>query len=113
MQYLRTIAWLCLVWAPKKVTYVHQQCTVCMQGFQADVLVGEPPHLCIQVLASKLDKAIIGFSPLGPRDPFSTSIYSKSSHRAFLPNPPAYVPQTHAGIATQHMVSSLVAFLMI
>ena len=76
-----------------------------MQAFDADVLVGEPPHLCIQVLASKLDKVFIGFWPMGPQDRLITSIYPKSGQGAFLPNPLAYVPQADAGIVTQRMVS--------
>ena len=80
---------------------------MCTQAFNADVLVGEPPHLCIQVLASKLDKAFVGFTPMGPRDPLSSSIYPKSGRKAFLPNPLAYVPQADAEIITQHMVSRL------
>ena len=75
-----------------------------MQAFQADLIVGDCLVMCTQVLASKLDTAVINFSSSGPRDPVHTSVYRNSNQRMFLPIPLPYLPQAYTGIGSQHMV---------
>ncbi len=79
---------------------------VCLQDFRANIIVANTFNFCAQVLASKLDLALVNFVPEEPSDPLLTSVYPNSNRRAFIPNSLAYVPFAKTGILTQHMVSS-------
>ena len=66
--------------------------------------MGDCLLMCTQVLASKLDTAVVNFSSGGPQDPGHTSVYPSSNNRMFLPSPLSYLPQVGTGIGSQQMV---------
>ena len=74
------------------------------QEFGAELLVGTSMFPCLQILSSKLDLPFVNFIPAGPIDPLFNFLWRGTNHRAALPNPLSYLPQSGLPVASQHLV---------